>query len=447
MAGFDRAAEPRGTETPEAAPGAPCAAAPLSRAAAILALQRSCGNAATCRVLAREGYAPHELPRLQRPLDLELESSSGAGLEIRQAKLREKLERYPSYAGRVEDQWALEGIDTVLRTRHHDFERRLERMLPEIEAGLTRDDDELRVFVERVWVAPSAQPFSTHFVYAKVKVWRKLPVSSYTSPSSAAAGERISVPRGEKTVRVLEGDYRSNQLRTPEPGLISEGIGPLEYLWLPGAARSLLRAGFKLAGQKLAKRRATRGLLELFHGTEQRGLVGLGALGRGRIDVKISPGEFQDLGRGFYLATDAETAATYALHRGRQAGGSMQHVLSFEVAVEDLGRIVDIRRGGRFYRRWQKFLDEDAYEAVFGTRIPIFSTSVRSFLTGAGVEKRGVAFERFLARIGMRDADTIIAPLGDDVFTGITAGRTTTQVCIRSQRIADHLNSIIRGER
>lgn len=59
--------------------------------------------------------------------------------------------------------------------------------------------------------------------------------------------------------------------------------------------------------------------------------------------------------------------------------------------------------------------------------------------------ERGTFFEEFLRSIGKQDADTIIAPLGDGVFTGITAGHETMQVCVRSQRLADHLNALIRG--
>ena len=56
-------------------------------------------------------------------------------------------------------------------------------------------------------------------------------------------------------------------------------------------------------------------------------------------------------------------------------------------------------------------------------------------------------FDQFLDSIGMRSADTIFAPLGDAVFTGITSGTETTQVCIRSQRVANRLNDQIRTGR
>jgi hypothetical protein len=59
-----------------------------------------------------------------------------------------------------------------------------------------------------------------------------------------------------------------------------------------------------------------------------------------------------------------------------------------------------------------------------------------------------VVFERFLTRNGMQAADTIMAPLGDEVFTGIVSSKgTSTQVCIRSQRVADRLNEQMRTGR
>jgi hypothetical protein len=47
----------------------------------------------------------------------------------------------------------------------------------------------------------------------------------------------------------------------------------------------------------------------------------------------------------------------------------------------------------------------------------------------------------------MEGAGTIFAPLGDGVFGGITAGRETTQVRIRSHAVAGRLNAIMRGAR
>jgi hypothetical protein len=67
------------------------------------------------------------------------------------------------------------------------------------------------------------------------------------------------------------------------------------------------------------------------------------------------------------------------------------------------------------------------------------------FIRGLGAERRGVMFEEFLQRIGRSNADVVVGPLGDGVFTGITSGRPATQVCLRSQAAADKLNAIASG--
>ncbi|MEJ3748617.1 hypothetical protein WEI85_35720 [Actinomycetes bacterium KLBMP 9797] len=188
--------------------------------------------------------------------------------------------------------------------------------------------------------------------------------------------------------------------------------------------------------REAAQEQRQRFPVALHHGTEQRGYVGLGGLAP-RIDVAHAPGAGQDLGRGFYLTMDLDTAQAYARVRGAQRGGGLQHVLTFEVDdLKDLGTIVDIRPGGNFRPQWEAYLREPPVPGVQHT--PGLG-SIREFLTGLGVERRGEIFEAFLARHGMTHADAIIAPLGDGVFTGITSGKEAVQVAIRSQRAADRL--------
>jgi hypothetical protein len=185
--------------------------------------------------------------------------------------------------------------------------------------------------------------------------------------------------------------------------------------------------------------------VSLHHGTDQTGYEGLGSLDKGRIDVTHASGGHQDLGQGFYLALDGETAAVYAMRRGGQRGGGRQHVLTFEVPASDLGIIVDIRPGGNFRAEWEAFLQAPP-DFPGSKQIPGFETN-RALLARAP-ENRGTIFEHFLEKVGMKTAETIFAPLGDDVFTGIVnpAG-PTTQVCVRSQRVADRLNQQIRTGR
>ncbi|MGW0703050.1 hypothetical protein ACWD0A_27800 [Streptomyces sp. NPDC002867] len=190
-----------------------------------------------------------------------------------------------------------------------------------------------------------------------------------------------------------------------------------------------------------ARRLAAEERVRLHHGTDQTGYQGIGPLDRGRIDVTHAAGAHQDLGQGFYLTLEQDTGAVYGLRRGAQRGGGMQHVLTWDVPKADLGVIVDVRRGGPHRAQWEAFLAE---RPPFPGNRPLPGFETNRALLARAPEQRGVIFDRFLERIGMRSsADTVFAPLGDDVFTGITGGSEGTQVCIRSQRVADRLNQQI----
>ena len=189
--------------------------------------------------------------------------------------------------------------------------------------------------------------------------------------------------------------------------------------------------------------------LRLMHGTDQAGFEGVGGLGKGKIDVAHAAGGHQDFGRGFYLATDQATAEAYGVARNVQRsagkGAGMTHVLAYDVSLEELGTVVDIRPGGNFNEQWEEFLSEPPFKFPPSGAPPPGMATRREFIRGLGAERRGLMFEEFLQRIGKSNADVIVGPLGDDVFTGITAGRQTTQVCIRSQAAADKLNEIATG--
>jgi hypothetical protein len=190
-------------------------------------------------------------------------------------------------------------------------------------------------------------------------------------------------------------------------------------------------------------------IIRLHHGTDGGGLEGLGGLGPGKIDVAHKPGGHQDLGRGFYLTLDEETAVAYANRRAVQRGdGRARHVLTWEVDEADLAtnfKVVDIRPDGNFRAEWEAFLEEAPRPGnkPLGTKVPGMETN-RQFLTGFGAEKRGEVFEVFLAKHGQADADFIFAPLGDGVFTGITKGSESVQVCVRSPKAAAVLNAQMR---
>src|SRR5262245_769432 len=440
-----------------------------SHYSSLLALQRSAGNAAVSRLLARQGYAPHEAPLLHEPLGEELERQPYWELREERRRLAKEI-KGESEAARADKRRRAEVIDSLMHSESYPqaqataYEANLEEALPAIQHSLERDDDRARIEVQRVWVAREGEWKHSFVIYADLLISKKVPFSGYGAPQ--AAGRLIEMKPEKKRIVVLEANFKTNEVTYPEPGLISEGLGPLEFLWLPRTAASLGKFGLKW----IAKRgpRAASGLrgvwqwatkrfrragaggvrperLTLMHGTGQQGLEGIGAVGVGRIDVKHALGESRDLGRGFYLSTDRAIAEDFAKLRGH---GELQHVLSFEVSVKDLGKVVDIRRGGRFHDEWQHFLDDDAFSAVLGMPAPVRTTTVRSFLTTTqGIEQRSHAFERFLARIGMEDADTILAPSGHNVFRSVAAAKDATQVCVRSQKVADRLNALIRGRK
>jgi hypothetical protein len=238
----------------------------------------------------------------------------------------------------------------------------------------------------------------------------------------------------------------AGRLRNVAAGAVKVALGELR-----AASQSLMGSLRGLGGRVgKAARGGNRGgraePLRLYHGTEGSQFGGLGALGEGRINVARGAGVGDDLSRGFYLTDDQLQAVNYALERAKQQGGQGQHVLKFEISTDTLGAIVDVRPGGNFAKQWEVFLDAPPP----GLPIEVVKRegfrTTREFLTSFGVEQRGRVFERFLESIGMTGADTIFAPLGQGVFTGISVpSRASYQVCIRSQRIADHLNAIIRG--
>jgi hypothetical protein len=212
------------------------------------------------------------------------------------------------------------------------------------------------------------------------------------------------------------------------------------------AAVRTATAPLRMLASRVGARFRSRRSISVYHGTDQSALGRLGALGEGKISVTAGGrGAAQDIGRGFYLTDDALTAALYASRRGAQRSRSLQHVLRFDVPTKTFGDIVDIRLGGNYKRQWERFLDEPPGLPADLTRREGFRTN-REYLMGYGVEQRGDVFERFLQKIN-KDPDAVFAPVGSGVFTGIaTGGRSVTQICIRSQRVADRLNAIIRGK-
>jgi hypothetical protein len=180
-----------------------------------------------------------------------------------------------------------------------------------------------------------------------------------------------------------------------------------------------------------ARVKAADEVFTMRHGTDNPKL----GTADGRIDVKRGSGVDQDLGQGFYLTLDEHTAKAYAQRRTGQRGTvGQERVLTFEIRRSELGEIVDIRKGGNFRAEWEKWLKEKP-KLPGGVELP----TNRDMITP---NNRGERFNKFLDSIGKPKADTIMAPLGDDLFIGIESPHgESVQVCIRSQTVADRLNA------
>jgi hypothetical protein len=188
-----------------------------------------------------------------------------------------------------------------------------------------------------------------------------------------------------------------------------------------------------------ARAQATEERIQMHHGTDEGGHQGLGGLEEGRIDVRRTGGADQDLGQGFYLTLDEDTAMAYADRRAIQRGTNGRRVLTFEIRRSELGDVVDIRKGGNYRAQWEEWLKAKP-QLPGGGELPTIRSN-RDLITP---RNRGEMFDKFLDHIGKRRADTIIAPLGDDVFSGIESPHgESAQVCIRSQAVADRLNAQI----
>jgi hypothetical protein len=211
------------------------------------------------------------------------------------------------------------------------------------------------------------------------------------------------------------------------------------------------RSGAAAKGAKAANRAGS--VISVFHGTTGS-LEGFGGVAGGKINVARGS-NVQDLGRGFYLATDRAAAEKYADRLSRSGvpkpggkpgewvvpkgkGGGPTHTMQWDIPVDKLGDVVDIRPGGNFAKEWEAYLDRPMgnldFPGVPTNRVAYMRTN----------DARGEMFEEFLKSIAKSDADTVIAPLGVEPFLGIGRG---TQIAIRKQRVADVLNAMMRGGR
>jgi hypothetical protein len=235
--------------SPAHTPSLPGGAHPADR---ILALQRTYGNAAVTALIAREGYAPKELPRLTRPVSEDFVSDFSKTKSSWLSYLENTL-RIKAAVGfaTAEDLHQLDLATAELHTRRSALERQLRRMKPELKAALERDDEQVRVTVEEILITrPDPLMYS---VFAKVEIGRKMRTGY---GGAMTEGPPIVFSRRNKTIHILDANFGLGTFEFPEAGLISEGLGPLEFLSVGRLALSLGKLGLKQTGKWLTKRAA-----------------------------------------------------------------------------------------------------------------------------------------------------------------------------------------------
>ena len=183
--------------------------------------------------------------------------------------------------------------------------------------------------------------------------------------------------------------------------------------------------------------------ITLYHGTRQQGYEGVSK----GIDVAHSPGGHQDFGPGWYASSDPAVAEQASGMRPEPGGTGMRYVMRVDIPKSIAGKIVDVQPGGANRAAYEAWLKEPPsfVKAGFPTQ-PGFRTN-EEYLSGLGVEHRGDAFEEFLKANNLSDADTILGEIGTPTTSGAAAlpNRVSTQVVIRSQKVADEINAIMRG--
>jgi hypothetical protein len=200
-------------------------------------------------MIAREGYAPKELPRLTEPVGEDFVSDFSKWKSRAISDLNTGLAMKAAFgAATAEDLRQLELTRGELHTRRRALEQQLERMKPELKAGLERDDDRERVTVEEI-VVMQPDPF-TYSVHARVEIARKMGTGY---GGATTAGPPIEFSRRRKKIHLVDVDFGSGRFEFPEPGLVAED--PLAYLPAGRLALSLGKLGFKQAGKRLAGRR------------------------------------------------------------------------------------------------------------------------------------------------------------------------------------------------
>jgi hypothetical protein len=225
-------------------------------------------------------------------------------------------------------------------------------------------------------------------------------------------------------------------------GFPSESAAPVEvapHNQLPGAPIGELPVGL---GEVPPSGPGQPPTITLYHGTGQRGYEGL----RRGIDVTHSVGPLQDLSRGFYTSEDVLVAESGADARNH---GELKYVLRYDLPLAEMGNVIDISTGGPHRPAWDRFLQQPPsatpsdplLRSLFPAR-----TNLEYISSALGIEKRGIVMEEFLHSIGATEVDAIKGDNGGPGTNGaIQTDTLSTQIVIRSQKLADKLNGVARG--
>ncbi len=185
-----------------------------------------------------------------------------------------------------------------------------------------------------------------------------------------------------------------------------------------------------------------------FHGTTAEGQE---TMEREGVIAKRNKGEGEDFSAAFYATPQEAVGQSYAATRSKDGTIDEPRVLAFRVSKQDMGVVVDIRKGGEFRAAFEAFM---AGPSPFADpRFPAFRTlpqTVGEYIVSAygGHDERGVYFEKFLESINRSHADAIHGDLGGTGTAGIGSDVPgAEQIAIRSQRLADLLSEQLPGRR
>jgi RHS repeat-associated protein len=203
-----------------------------------------------------------------------------------------------------------------------------------------------------------------------------------------------------------------------------------------GASESAIARGVSRWGKG-----ASRKMLTIFHGTSPLGKRSIEEIGF-KVAHNADMLENLDFGVGTYFSTNADVALSAAMRKVRSGKeGSIPVIMQFDIPEDLLGKLVDIRPGGKHGDLWQSFLQEETF-----IKSDIFKGLTNEQVGARLSGNRPAIFEEFLRRNGLTDWDTILGPLGDAFTNGaVSANGVSDQLVIRSQEVADRLSNIVQG--